>query len=605
VDDVARPGELDPRRWAALVIVILSAFIVVLDNTVLNVAIPTILRDLDTTLPTLQWVITGYSLTFATFLIIGGRLGDVYGHRRIFIVGAALFGVGSLIAASSTSVAQLIFGEAVVEGLGASLLLPATLAILSGTFRGHERATAFAAWGATAGVAAACGPLVGGFLTTNFSWRWAFVINVIVAPLTIVGALLFISPSRPGGRRVRIDVPGAVVVAIGMFLLVLGLSEGGQYGWWKPLEPFAVGSVEVWPVDAPVSVVPVMFVFAIVLLFAFVRLERWKERMHRDPLFEFSHLRLRTYRYGLMTGVIIALGQLGVSFVLAVFLQDGLHLSAQENGVWLLPSGIFIIIGAQAGGRLVKRFGVTWAVRGGLLIDAAGIALIVFSLSLDMSGWTLLPGLALYGTGIGIAGAQLTNVVLSEIPPDSSGVASGANTTARQVGNALGVAVIGTLLTTRSIAAATNGIEGLALSDHVRDGALEQLRALGTSFVPAHGTPPAQAAEITRVVQDSLVSGTRAALAFAAIVVALGFAMSWLIPTRIPVSLDEPPADVFEPVEPLDPDPALRRLDDGSDVDAEGDTAPWPSSNGSRSTRDVSGRRPARPQSGSPPTTRR
>jgi predicted MFS family arabinose efflux permease len=460
-------------------------------------------------------------------------------------------------------------------------------------------------------VAAACGPLVGGFLPTHFSWRWAFLINVIVAPLTIVGALLFMSPSRQG-RRVRIDVPGAVLVAAGMFLLVLGLSEGGRFGWWEPLEAFHVGSTEVWPLDAPVSIVPVMFALATVFLFAFVRLERWKERMHRDPLFEFGHLRLRTYRYGLFTGVIIALGQLGVSFVLAVFLQDGLHLSAQENGVWLLPSGIFIIVGAQLGGQLVQRFGVTWAVRGGLLIDAAGIALMVWSLSLHMTGWTLLPSLALYGTGIGIAGAQLTNIVLSEIPPDSSGVASGANTTARQVGNALGVAVIGTLLTTRTIATATHGIQGLAVSEGTRGAALEQLRALGTSFVPAHGTPPAEAAQIQRVVQDSLVSGTRAALAFAATVVALGFLMSWLIPTRIPVSLDEPPADAFEPVEPLDPDPALRRLDEGADLpaegldmDAEGEPTPWPSSNGSRSTRDAGGQMPARPQSENPRTTRR
>ncbi|MBV9950972.1 MAG: MFS transporter [Acidimicrobiia bacterium] len=597
-DAAADPGELDPRRWVALGIAILSAFIVVLDNTVLNVAIPTILRDLDTTLPALQWVITGYSLTFATFLIIGGRLGDVYGHRRIFIVGAGLFGVGSLIAASSTSVAQLIFGEAVVEGLGASMLLPATLAILSSTFKGRERATAFAAWGATAGVAAACGPLVGGFLTTNFSWRWAFVINVIVAPLTILGAVLFMSPARPQGKRVQIDVPGAVLVAIGTFLLVLGLSEGGRYGWWEPLQPFKVGSVELWPGDGVVSVIPVMFVIAAGLLYAFVRLERWKEQTHRDPLFEFGHLRLRTYRYGLLTGVVIGMGQLGVNFVLAVFMQDGLHLSAQENGVWLLPSGIFIIVGAQAGRRFVHRFGVTWAVRGGLFIDALGIAVIATVLSHDMSGWALLPGLALYGTGIGIAGAQLTNVVLSEIPAESSGVASGANTTARQIGNALGVAVIGTLLTSRALAAATDGIQALAIPGGLKDAALERLQAVGTSFTPPGIATSGQAAELRRVVQDGLLSGTRAAVIFAATVVGLGFLMSWLIPTEIPVSLDEPLADPFEPVEPLDPDPALRRLDDGSDPDAEGDTAPWPSSNGSRSI-------PRRPQSESPPSTRR
>src|SRR2546423_5496900 len=183
--------EPDPTRWVTLAIAILSAFIVVLDNTVLNVSIPTILRELHTNLPSLEWVITGYALTFAALLIIGGRLGDVYGHRRVFIVGAALFGAGSLLASVSTSVGELILGEAVIEGIGASLMLPATLAIMSSTFTGRIRATAFAAWGATAGVAAALGPVVGGVLTTNYSWRWSFRINVIVAPVAILAAALF------------------------------------------------------------------------------------------------------------------------------------------------------------------------------------------------------------------------------------------------------------------------------------------------------------------------------------------------------------------------------------------------------------------------------
>ncbi|MCU1450539.1 MAG: major facilitator superfamily 1, partial [Acidimicrobiales bacterium] len=199
--------ELDAARWITLAISIVAAFIVVLDNTVLNVAIPTILRDLHTTLPTLEWVITGYALTFAALLIIGGRLGDVYGHRRVFIVGVALFGIGSLLASESKSVGELILGEAIIEGIGASLMLPATLALLSGTFKGRHRAAAFAAWGATAGVAAAAGPVVGGFLTTNYSWRWSFRINVIVAPLAVIGALVFMQRQRGTGRRQRIDIP--------------------------------------------------------------------------------------------------------------------------------------------------------------------------------------------------------------------------------------------------------------------------------------------------------------------------------------------------------------------------------------------------------------
>ncbi len=195
----------DPRRWFTLAVVVGAVLIVALDTTVLNVAIPTILRDLDTTLPSLQWVIAGYSLTFASLLIIGGRLADLYGARRIFIIGAALFGAGSLLASVAQSVPQLIVGEAIIEGIGASLMMPATLGILSTTFHGRERATAFAAWGATAGAAVAFGPLLGGFLTTDYSWRWAFRINVVVVPLAILGAMVFMRPSAravaPGAHR--------------------------------------------------------------------------------------------------------------------------------------------------------------------------------------------------------------------------------------------------------------------------------------------------------------------------------------------------------------------------------------------------------------------
>ncbi len=236
------PGK-DPRRWISLAVVTMAVVIVALDTTVLNVAIPTILREFDTTLPTLQWVITGYALTFASLLIIGGRLGDIFGHRRMFIIGAAMFGCGSLIAGLSQNVGMLVVGEAIIEGMGASLMMPATLAILSTSFVGRERATAFGIWGAVGGASGALGPVVGGILTSNFSWRWAFGINVIVTPLAIVGALLFMQKGVRKKEREPLDIQGALLIASGMFLLVFGLSEGATYGWWEPTRDFVIGGV--------------------------------------------------------------------------------------------------------------------------------------------------------------------------------------------------------------------------------------------------------------------------------------------------------------------------------------------------------------------------
>ena len=550
VDDTA----LDPARWVTLVIVLIAAFIVVLDNTVLNVSIPTILRDFHTTLPALEWVVTGYALMFATLLIIGGRLGDIYGHRRIFIIGAALFGAGSLLASVSTSVGELILGEAVIEGIGASLMLPATLAILSSTFRGRERAAAFAAWGATAGVAAAAGPVVGGFLTTNYSWRWSFRINVIVAPVAMIGALLFMKRAGRSSARVRIDVPGAVLIAAGMFLLVFGLSEGGIYGWWKPTKDFSIAGTVVWPADRAVSVIPVVFVASVVILGAFVWFELVKDRSGRDPLFHFAHFRFKTYRYGLLTSMVLAMGQLGISFVLPVFLQDGKHLTAQRNGLWMLPSGLFVIVGAQTASLLIRRYGTTIIVRVGLVMYAIGIVLILRVVNLDITVWSLLPGLALYGAGIGFAGAQLTNVVLSDIPAESSGVASGANTTMRQVGSALGVSVIGSLLTVQSINAATSRIASSSLPRAVKQTALAGVHAAGTGYVPPRSLPPRHANVVVGAIEHGVTTGTRLALVFAVFVIIAGTLMSLLIPRDAPHRDD--PASTPEPSGAFEPDPA-------------------------------------------------
>lgn len=547
--------HLDPRRWVALLVVLMAAFIVVLDNTVLNVAIPTIRADFHTTLPSLLWVVTGYALTFATLLIIGGRLGDIYGHRRIFIIGAALFGVGSFVASISTSVTELIIGEAIIEGIGASLMLPSTLAILSTTFKGRERATAFAAWGATAGVAAAFGPVVGGFLTYDYSWRWSFRINVIIAPLAIVGALVFMTRGVRAQRRIPLDAIGAALIAAGMFLLVFALSEGSTYGWWTPLKAFSIVGHRVWPASRSISVMPIVLVVAIGILVAFYFVERAKERRDAHPLFPFAHLKIKTYRYGLLTGLVLAMGQFGLSFVLPVFLQGARLLTPLQNGWWQFPTGVFIIVGAQVGGRLIRAVGTTIVVRIGLFSYVAGILLILHAVSLNITVWRLLPGLVFYGIGIGFAGAQLTNVVMSEVPAESSGVASGANTTVRQVGAALGVAMIGSLLSVQILNRSVSRIRATGLAPAVKAQALVGVHAQGAFYKPPASTSAHDTAILQHALRTSVVSGTHVALLFAAVVVTVGAFLSFLIPR---VSPPARPADSLEPLEPLDVDPALR-----------------------------------------------
>ena len=544
----------DPRRWITLGILLLTIVLIALDTSVLNVSIPTMLRDLDTTVPALQWVITGYSLTFGSLLIIGGRLGDIYGHRRLFIIGTSLFGIGSLVAALSTSVGMLIVGEAIIEGVGAALMTPATLAILSMTFTGKERGTAFAAWGAAAGAAVAFGPVLGGFLTTNYSWRWSFGINVIIAPIAAIGATLLI---RPGPRIPRrpIDLPGAALLSAALFLLVFALSDGARYGWFEPLQSVRIAGVEVWPESAPVSITPLAIAAAAGLLWAFISLERAKGERGGDPLFDLTLLRIRSFRYGVLTLLILAMGQLALLFALPLFLQDAVHLSAQENGLWLLPLGIFVIIGAQIGGRLTRVLAIGRIITIGLVIETISLCLVIWAVQPDITFWHILPGLAGFGVGLGFASSQLTSVVLSEVQEARSGVAGGTSSTARQIGGAFGAAIVGSLITVQFTNRAAAALERAGLDAALRDRTIDTVRDLGPGARPGAGLSNADTATIERIFTDALAFGARSALIFAVCVVAAGAALSLLIPRAHPVRAS-PAEDLIDAVGPVDIDAA-------------------------------------------------
>ena len=271
------------------------------------------------------------------------------------------------------------------------------------------------------GAAVSFGPLLGGFLTTNYSWRWAFRINVIIVPFAILGALLFMRRSQTADRHEHLDWPGALLISSGMFLLVFGISEGASYGWWTPMKTFTIAGGDLWPTTMVISIVPLSFLLSIAALTGFYRVQRRKEREGRDPLFEFSNLRRRGFRYGILTLLVVAMGQVAFLFIMSVVLQDGRHLTAVDTGLWLVPSGLAIVVGSQIGGWLTRRIGTTNVVRAGLILQAVGFASVAFAVSTGLTFLELLPGFVLFGTGIGFSGSQLNNVILSEVPAERSG----------------------------------------------------------------------------------------------------------------------------------------------------------------------------------------
>jgi hypothetical protein len=367
-------------------------------------------------------------------------------------------------------------------------------------------------------------------------------------------------PAPRPERRQQVDLLGAVLVAVGTFLLVFGLSEGTQYGWIEPLRSLTVLGHEVWPGSRPVSAMPMVFLLAIACLVGFYRWERARERSARDPLFEFGMLRHLSFRYGLITTAVLAMGQLGFLFVIPVFLQDGRRLSALDSGLWLVPSGVCIIVGAQLAGRLTRRFDTTHIVRAGLIIQSVGLLALALTMSTGLTFAEALPSFVLFGLGLGFASSQLTNVVLLEAPPENAGAASGANTTVRQIGSALGIAIIGTLLSAQTTSSAIRRVGDSDLAAPLRAVVDGRLRAAGVGFRPPDGASTHDAEALRRILESAVADGARPALLFAAFVISVGAGLSFLIP-RLGHLTGGPAAGSFETIDPVEALDGLEAID--------------------------------------------
>ncbi|MHB8752739.1 MAG: MFS transporter [Aggregatilineales bacterium] len=460
------------RRWVALLILSLSLVIVIADSTIVNIAFPSIQKTFGASFADAEWINAIYSLVFGAALITWGKLGDQFGRRNIFIGGAFVFLIGSAGTGFSPSIGFAVFARA-MQGMGAAMMSPSTLSIISSTFKGRERAAAFGAWGASAGVAVAFGPIIGGWLIANGggittsmsgffhalsispdSWRLAFLINLPIALVAIVGSIWAIQESRDNSIRHRIDFLGIFLASLSLGLIVFGAIEGQNYGWLQAKQVFKLGSI-VYPQLADgvtkipagtASFIPLAFAVGIVGFILFVIYEVVQERRGGEPLFEFGMLRYRSFRYGLLTIMIIALGEFGMVLALSIFFQLAKGLDAFQTGLTFLPFAIVTLIAAPSAGILSSRIGSKWVVTTGMCLEAFAMFLMAHSLYADASFWQVLPAFICYGGGVGLAISQLANITLSDIPPERAGVASGATNTIRQLGSSLGIALIGAIL---------------------------------------------------------------------------------------------------------------------------------------------------------------
>ncbi len=430
----------EKSRWAGLVFISVAVALIIVDSTIVNVAIPSIVDELGISSTEVQWVQETYTLVFASLLLVFGTLADRFGRRRLLLIGVAIFAVSSVAAALSAD-GTLLIASRLVQGIGGAMVLPSSLSIINATFRGRERAIAFAVWGSTIGGMVAVGPLLGGWLTTYFSWRWAFGINVPLGIIIIIGIVAFALESREESDTRRIDVVGAALSVVLFASLVFGLIEGRTYGWLLSDTP-----PDFWTWD--VSPIPFAFLITLLSLIGFILWGLRRQRRGESTMLAFGLLRIPSFRNGNIAALIVSLGEFGIILSLPLWLQNVLGYDALQTGFVILALAIGSFVASGFAGAFGNRIAPVLIVRVGILAEIAGLIIVALSISPAAEWWQVVPGLFVYGFGVGCATAQLTGVVLKDVPLDQSGQGSGTQSTARQVGSALGIAILGTILFT-------------------------------------------------------------------------------------------------------------------------------------------------------------
>ena len=476
-----------PLRWKAMPFIALAVSLIIMDATVVNVALPVIVRDLSLSASDAEWINSIYSLVFAALLITVGRIGDLHGRKKLLMVGITVFGLASVLASFSGSGSSLIFAR-FLQGVGGAMVLPATLSTVNALFKGKERGIAFAIWGSTIGGMAAVGPVVGGWLTTVSSWHWAFLINIPIVAIVLIGALLFIPETKDPHVQKGADLAGISLSIIGLALIVFGLIEGIRFGWWKTQEEFSVGSLT-W--SWSISPVVIAFVIGVATMAIFVRIENSRALAAKPILLDLNLLKIKSFRYGSIAALVVALGEFGMLFSLPLFLQGGLGYTALHTGVLILAlaMGTFLISGGTP--QLSARMGGRAVVRLGLALEAIAILGMSISFSLTVPSLEIAAWLFLYGAGVGLATAQLTSVIMADVPVAQSGQASGLQSTFRQLGSSLGVALLGALFFTTLGSTRIQGADISGLLDAVKTTTLVAAIVIGFGLMATIALPKA------------------------------------------------------------------------------------------------------------------
>lgn len=523
--------------WGVIGMLAAAQFIMVLDTTVMNVSISQVVADLNTTVVGLQSAITMYTLVMAAFMLTGGKLGDRWGAKRTFVIGLLVYGLGSFITALSPNLGVLLIGWSLIEGLGAIFVIPAIAALTAATYTGKQRAMCYGILGGVAGASMAAGPLIGGWVTANFSWRYVFAAETVV----VLALMLFLKliPAT-SGRPSKLDTAGSVLSATGLGAIVLGVLQSSQWGWVTPKA--GVPMVNGQPLT-PLGLSPTVWLLILggLLLTAFGRHEARVKERGAEPLLDMALLEIPKMRAGLVVQWCQAFIIQATFFVLPLYLQTVLGYDALQTGKTILPLSIALFVFALGGSAATNRYSPKKIVQRGLGMLLVGEAMLLFFLGPDLATWGFGVGMALLGAGLGLLASQVGNVIMSAVDPSRGGEAGGLQGTALNLGASLGVALVGSIV----IAMLASNFTATVLADPNLPDPLKQqvVAAAETSanFISteevrtkaeAAGVPAEQVDELVTVYSDAQLAALRSGLAFLALFALLALAWVRRLPER-------------------------------------------------------------------------
>jgi MFS family permease len=520
------------NRWGILSVLGAAQFLMVLDQAVMNVAISQLVADFDTTVTTIQAVIALYALVMAALMVTGGKLGDLWGRRRTFRIGLVVYGSGSALTAASWSVPTLTLGWSIIEGIGAAMVMPALFALVAGNFAGRDRALAYGVLGGVAGAGIAVGPILGGWATTELSWRVVFAGEVVVAAGILLGSRLLREPVREEPVP-RLDWVGSILAALGLGLMVLGVLQASNWGWLEPrnspVEPFGF------------SLTPFVVAAGAVVLAGFRSWQRHRESTGRDPLVHFRLFGIPSMRAGL--GMLLAqnLILMGIFFTIPLYLQIVQGFDALETGVRMLPASVGLFVAALGGSRLAGRYSAQLLVRAGLVVILLSTLMLLAVIDPDIDTTSFLIAMGVLGVGMGLTVSQLGNVVQSAVDDPDRSEAGGLQNTAQQLGSSFGTALLGAVVITGLIGAFTGNI---AADERISDDVEQQVQIeLGgaVSFVATDqvqtaadeaGLDEATSAALVENYEDAQLRALKTAILFAALIVVASFGLTRRLPSK-------------------------------------------------------------------------